>query len=385
MNKSTLRVGFLTALDPADKKSWSGIYNRMLEALQAEFTEVVPLGPIKLRLWEKPFLQLYFFCSKVVHRLRYGKKFNVAHTHTLSKIHGAYFSRLLQNQSVDVIFAPASSVEIAHLQTTIPICYYSDATFELICDYYEVFKNLSEGSIKESHEIEQLAIKQSKSQVFSSQWAINSAKKKYHASQTYLVKMGANIDNSQFLKQPIKKSSQVFRIVFIGVDWVRKGGPLVIETLDILAAKDLQFRLIICGCKPEVKRNYLEIIPFLDKNNPEDAKQLEQLLRDSTILFMPTRADCTPIAFCEANAYGLPVISTDTGGVRDVIDHGVNGLLLPYEAGATEYAQLLESLMRDDKYLENLSTLSRKKFEDELNWHTWAKNMKNILIHTAKN
>ena len=54
-------------------------------------------------------------------------------------------------------------------------------------------------------------------------------------------------------------------------------------------------------------------------------------------MFMPTRADCTPISFCEAASYGLPVISTDTGGVAAVVEPGETGILLPLNASAEQY------------------------------------------------
>ncbi|UJP66000.1 glycosyltransferase family 4 protein [Mongoliitalea daihaiensis] len=383
MSKSQLKVGFLTALDPLDKRSWSGIYFRMLQTLQEKFQTVIVLGPVKLSFHQRKLLDLRFFFSKVKHRLFYGKKYNVAHNHTLSKMHGAYFSDILQQYELDVIFAPTGSVEIAHLQTSVPICYFSDATFELVCQYYDAFKNLSSKSIQESNEIEAMAIQQSTTQVFSSQWAINSAIQVYQAKNTYLVKMGANLDRSSSYQVKERNSSKIFSLLFIGVDWKRKGGPIVLESLDILEQRGFSFQLTIIGCIPDVQRSYMHVIPFLDKNNAADAERLEMHLKEADVLFMPTRADCTPIAFGEANAYGVPVISTHTGGVSDMIENHVNGILLDYHAPHVAYADVLESLIENPEHLEKLSKQARKKYEEELNWNTWAERLKEILIHTA--
>lgn len=383
MSKSKIRVGFLTALDPKDKRSWSGIYFRMWQALQEEFETVKILGPVQLSTGQQVSLHIRFFFSKVMHRLRFGKKYNVAHNHTLSKKHGAYFSTMLQKETLDVIFAPTGSVEIAYLQTPIPICYYSDATFDLVCNYYEAFQNLSPLSIRESNEIELLAIQKSKTHVFSSRWAIESAKQTYGAKNTHLVKMGANLDREPEIQSNSKNNSNTFSILFVGVDWKRKGGAIVLDSLDILQKRGFSFQLTVVGCDPEVSRPYLEVIPFLDKNKREDAQKFENLLHTADIFFMPSRADCTPIAFCEANAYGLPVISTKTGGIEDVIENQVNGILVDYDVEPIAYADLLENLIKNPDQVKKMSQQARQKYEEELNWKNWAKQLKKLLIHTA--
>ena len=75
------------------------------------------------------------------------------------------------------------------------------------------------------------------------------------------------------------------------------------------------------------------MVPFLDMNVEKDRSRLTDLLMDSALLLVPTRADCSPIAFCEANGFGLPAVSTDTGGVSSLVRDGENGLLLPLTAG----------------------------------------------------
>jgi len=48
---------------------------------------------------------------------------------------------------------------------------------------------------------------------------------------------------------------------------------------------------------------------------------------------------------CESNAYGMPAITTRTGGVPDVVLDGVNGYCLPLEAGGAEYGRLIADLL----------------------------------------
>ena len=93
----------------------------------------------------------------------------------------------------------------------------------------------------------------------------------------------------------------------------------------------------------------------------------------------PTRADCTPMAFAEANFYGVPVISTDTGGVASVVKQGVNGAILPLSAGAQDYAELIRTIWLNKSGYETLRKRSREQFETVLNWSTWARQTGQIV------
>ncbi len=107
----------------------------------------------------------------------------------------------------------------------------------------------------------------------------------------------------------------------------------------------------------------MTVIPYLDKNDERQSLELEKLYQMSDFLFFPTRNDCYGIVVCEANAYGLPVIATDTGGVPDIVKEGENGFLLPYNAGGKEYAELIAKIYRDNQHYTELVRSSRAAFD----------------------
>ena len=377
-----IRVGFLTSEDPADKQSWSGTHYSMFISLKKEFNNVVPLGPIKDNLFLKTILYAFNFVLRLIFRKGCNKSQNLLRSYLFA----SKFEKILKKQKIDVIFAPAASTEIAFLKTKIPICYLSDTSFGQINDYYKRFSSLFSFSIKESNIIENKAIKKSKTQVYSSDWAAQYVIKNYHADpdKVFVVKFGANLNPIPDRNTLVRDFSKSIQLFFIGVDWERKGGAIVIETLDILIKKGYDISLVVCGCIPPVEHPQMKVIPKLDKNNEKDNKRLNQLFNDSHILFIPTRADCTPIVFCEAAAYGLPIITTDTGGVSSIVENGQNGFALPLSASADNYANTIMQLINQPEKLNELSQISRKKYETEFNWDVWAKKMKEILSFTAE-
>ena len=375
--KENIIIGFVTASDPTDKKSWSGIHYRMWKALEDEFSDVVLLGPMPESFTLRNVLRI----KTLLHKMLFRKRYNTKHNRNRSRYYSRIISnRLKQGTRVDVIFAPVASVEIAYLKTEIPICYLSDTSFAQINGYYRVFSNLSKRSERESNAIEQAAIDKSAVVIYSSRWAASFAESYYHAKNTTVIKFGANLENVPPQSVIKKNYDSAIRILFMGTDWVRKGGSIVLETLDLLSRRYPDIVLTVCGCIPPVSHPRMNVIPFIDKGTEDGQAFFEQLMEESHLLFMPTRADCTPIVFCEANAYAIPVVTTDTGGVADIITNGVNGFVLPLSASGPAYADQIRVLIDDRAQLRAMAERARNCFENELNWSHWSARMRDLLI-----
>jgi glycosyltransferase involved in cell wall biosynthesis len=67
--------------------------------------------------------------------------------------------------------------------------------------------------------------------------------------------------------------------------------------------------------------NQLRFTGFLDRPEP--------ILAATRVYVHPSRHEIRPVAITEAMALGLPIVATDVGGVRDLVEHEVSGLLVP--------------------------------------------------------
>jgi glycosyltransferase involved in cell wall biosynthesis len=210
-----------------------------------------------------------------------------------------------------------------------------------------------------------------------SDWAKQSAVNDYNIdpSRIDLIPFGANIDFIPPLEGIFEKEkNQTLTLLFLAVDWDRKGGRIAYDTLQSLKKKNVKARLVICGCTPPdgLSDPDMTVIPFLNKNKPEDHEYFVQLLSTSHFLLLPTRADCSLIVACESNSYGMPAITTNVGGVSDVVLDGVNGYCLPLEAGGDAYADTIAEIYGDKKRYHELVASSRRRFDECLNWDKWA-------------
>jgi glycosyltransferase involved in cell wall biosynthesis len=374
-----IKIAFLTSDDPKDRRVWSGTYYFMAKALEKHCGEVRYLGPVK------PPFRIFGKVSNKLSQLLLQKRYDYMHSVFLAKSYAKIFGTKLSAGSFDLIFAPAASTEIAFLDTRIPIVYLSDTTFALMHGYYPQFSNLWHLSIKNGNDIEKRAIKKASLILYPSSWAAESAVKDYQADEQriHVIPFGANLEEIPPKELILhKKKSDCLGLLFLGVHWERKGGGLAFETLLKLEDLGVRTELIVCGCipPPQFSHPRMTVIPYLNKNDPSQFKKLADLFLMSDILLLPTRSECYGIVFCEANAFGLPVITTATGGVSGAVRNGENGFLLPFSATGFDYAKIIAGIYQDDQRYYDLVRSSRRAFEERLNWDTWAISVKRLIL-----
>jgi glycosyltransferase involved in cell wall biosynthesis len=110
------------------------------------------------------------------------------------------------------------------------------------------------------------------------------------------------------------------KLLFLAVDWNRKGGPLACALARKLNDTGLPTDLNVVGCQPpkaEVLPPYVHLLGFVPKSTPEGRRRIDFLLSEIHFLILPSLADCTPIVLPEANSFGVPCLTTKVGGIHD--------------------------------------------------------------------
>jgi glycosyltransferase involved in cell wall biosynthesis len=380
-SRNSLRVAYLTVNDPHDRTSWSGTEYSMLKSLERHCGEVTTIGPLKI--FVRPTI------GKIINRTSKmfgGPTYLYTHSVSLSKKLGKMAAQRLARTPSDVIFAPAGSVPLAHLKTCTPIVYLSDTTFHLMNNYYHDFSSLSPRNAAMANEIERLAILGAQRIIYPSAWAARSAVEDYGADpqKVEVVPFGANLDA---YAAPTREEAlsihdrSVCRLLFVGTNWERKGGSIALEALTALERFGVRAELTVVGCRPseELNAGNVRVFPFLNKNDPQQSSQLRQIYHESHFMILPTRAECFSIALCEASAFGLPVLTTLTGGLTELVHEGLNGFLFPLEARGAEYASVLRDVFTNGARYEALRKTSRLEFENRLNWDAWGSRVCGIL------
>ncbi len=379
--KSTLKIAFITSEDPFNRVTQSGIAFQMLNSLKMNFSHVAAIGPIP----KNKYFFLFLRASKRIIETLSSGRYHIGHSLLLSRYYGYMIRKKLKAQNFDLIFAHGVACEIACLKTSLPIMFSSDSTFNQLKDYYSFYTGLSSIAIFESTILEKKALLNSDILLHASKWAADYVREYYHVNNkpSFILPMGANIDKApefKFIEEKFADMSTC-NLLFIGVDWERKGGEIAFEAFMELNKAGIDASLTICGCVPPAtfKHPKMKVYPFLDKNIPGDYALFQDLLVRTHFLIFPSRAECQGVAICEASAYGIPSISADTGGISGVLENGVNGYLMPLKARGKEYSTLIQDIFLDEYSYRKLVIQSRRKFEKELNWNSWGSSVRTIV------
>ena len=110
---------------------------------------------------------------------------------------------------------------------------------------------------------------------------------------------------------------------------------------------DVKFVVIGDGERAEYLKNYVIEKGLKDKIIFHGwIKNIEEAYTDLDIVALTSLNEGTPVSLIEAMASGKPVISTDVGGVKDIVREGYNGLLVKSE-DVKEFSDKLKSLIKD--------------------------------------
>ncbi len=197
---------------------------------------------------------------------------------------------------------------------------------------------------------------------------------------------GLNLDFYR-LAPYVYQSSDTLKIISIGRPHWKKGYTYAIDAIAMLKDK-VKFEYTIIGAKHEeyiFQVNQLGLekqINLLDKKPHE---QVMQLLRSSHLLLLPSVEEGIANVVLEAMAVGVPVISTDCGGMAEVIEDSVTGFLISVRSPqAIANAVLKFSRLTTEERL-NIITNAKRKIERQHSLHRMVKDMLELYDHVLNN
>jgi glycosyltransferase involved in cell wall biosynthesis len=377
-----MKIGYLARWNPLEKRSWSGTYYYTYQELRRHHS--IEVFQYKWSFFVREWLLLKKQYGKLVLKQEVAVEF--------LKGYARYFSKQVERNLIqhkpDVLYAPAAVQLFAYARTDIPVIFMGDATFQQLQGYYASYRNLAGFSLKQAIEVDKTAMHKAAHCMMASQWATDSAMHDYgiNASKLSVAPLGANLDRIPAMDELKLKKSKTCRLLFLGVEWERKGGDIAIRAFKALQQKGIPVQLTIIGCIPPfvINDDGIRVIPFLNKNDPQESQELYRIIGDSDFLLLPTRAECAGIAFSEASAFGVPSITTNTGGVPTYVQNGVNGYTLPIEDTGDGYADLIADIYTDTERYQALRYSSRRRFEEDLNWEAWGRSFETVLKRINK-
>jgi len=376
-----MKIAYVTTYDSSDIHAWSGLGKNILRALQDTGFQTESLGNLK----ENTPYSILSKLKAVYYRKLLSRQYLRDREPGILRAYATQVEQRLTSIHSDIVFSPGT-IPIAHLQTEKPIVFWTDATFAGMVDFYPEFSNLCPETIKNGNKMEQLALSKCRLAIYSSEWAANTAIHNYQVdpAKVKVVPFGANINCNRDLNEIDtiieNKNFNTCKLLFLGVDWHRKGGDKALAVATLLNKRGLKTELHVAGCNlPFAPPSFVKSHGFISKKTEEGRKYLDQLLTQAHFLILPSRAECFGVVFSEASSYGLPSLATKVGGIPSAIKDGINGWTFHLNESPESYCDYIEKLMISKGDYRNLARSCFHEYSERLNWNSAGRQAHDLI------
>lgn len=152
------------------------------------------------------------------------------------------------------------------------------------------------------------------------------------------------------------------KLLFVGRQWERKGGPLLLEAFRKVRQTVPHATLTIAGAA--ISPPNQDGVSYLGHVSN---KRIAQLFAESSIFSMPAQCETWGLVYTEAAAAGLPIVGFNAWAMPDLVVNGVSGLLVD-ERTADQLANALIELLQQPSRMCEMGKAAHARMHDVLDW-----------------
>lgn len=181
--------------------------------------------------------------------------------------------------------------------------------------------------------------------------------------------------NRAELRREFELEAEQKTVLFVGRLYHRKGLEILLNSIPLVLKEFDDVKFVISGTGFKKKEESLRMLA--KKLEIEDHvsflgyvadEKLPYLYAASDIFVLPAIYENFPFAILEAQATGLPVISTKVGGIPEFLVDNQNGFLID-PGDSAQLTQRLLTLLQDPKLANEMGDCGRRLIEEKFSWH----------------
>ncbi len=191
----------------------------------------------------------------------------------------------------------------------------------------------------------------------------------------------------------LKRSSDIFTVLYVGRLEKRKGIEDLFRAIPLVLQQAPNVRFVIAGddnsqhdgflrrtgmdYPSHFANHYPKLTPFVKFTGAVSDEILQGLYQSCDIFVAPSLYESFGLIYLEAMNYAKPVIGCRAGGIPEVVDHGVTGLLVEPEAPAA-LAEAILSLLKSPVRLYELGMAGRQQVLEKFNYIQMARSFARV-------
>ena len=175
--------------------------------------------------------------------------------------------------------------------------------------------------------------------------------------------------------EDFEKSYDGKTVLFVGNEFERKGGPVLLEAFKAVKKEIKGARLIVVGPDLDIRQDGVEV-----KGRVTDQKELARFFREASLFVLPSLFEPFGIVFAEAFAFKNPCIGTDLCAMPEIIGEGRGGFLVPTN-DPKALTDRMVMLLKDETLSKRMGNYGFEKVRNTFNWDTVVDKM---ICHCSK-
>lgn len=207
-----------------------------------------------------------------------------------------------------------------------------------------------------------------------SHWVRRSLIDDYGVDPSRIEVVPPGVDTTEW--RPGRSLGGPMRILFVGGDFHRKGGDLLLEALATFPEGAVELHAVTRSSVE--RRPGLHVHHGLEPGSPE----LRELFATSDVFALPSNAETFGIAAVEGAAAAMPVVLSAVGGLADLVTDEVTGFSVP-PGDVTGLTRALHRLADDPDLRRRLGRAARQRVETEFDAETNADRLVRLAVAAA--
>lgn len=209
---------------------------------------------------------------------------------------------------------------------------------------------------------------------------------KYNANleKSEVVYSGLDIEKMTF--NLTKNSVENLQILSIGRNHWKKGYRYALDSMRILKDKNIKFTYTIVGVDQDeellFQRKQLDLTNEVIFVSKLAFKDVIEKMKNASLVLLPSLEEGIANVVLEAMAVGTLVVSTDCGGMKEVIKHKENGFLVPVRNSIEMAQAILDATQLSDTESSKMRLLARELIEKQHNEEKMIYDMLTLYNHT---
>jgi glycosyltransferase involved in cell wall biosynthesis len=207
-----------------------------------------------------------------------------------------------------------------------------------------------------------------------------------HGREFGRIRFVPNGADERFFTPRQYQESGPLRLLYVGTWLDRKGVYYLADAFALVAKATADLRLTVAGCgasEAEVKkyfepelRDQICVVPFVKRDD------MLAVYQQHDIFVFPSLVEGMPLTLLEAMATGMPVVTTNTSGMADVVEDKIDGLLVP-AADAETLKMAIERLSGSVALRRQLGLAAQEKMR-RYTWKRVTEELEGVLTLAAR-